>query len=94
MEDEVEAVEEATAPRDVMAEMLTTLGELDPNALLLNFFTIVEWMEPDGEPSMSVFGTRMAPWHVEGLLSHVLSDIQTKVAVHSFMVDDEDEDDF
>lgn len=98
MEDEAEAVEEASAPSDVLALMLSTLANLDPTAMVTNFIGVVEWIEEDGSPTLSVLGTAMPPWHISGLLQHVMDDLQNQVAVHSYMVDqsveDDDDEDF
>ena len=95
--DEAEEAIEATQPDDVLARLLSLLGELDPSALVLNVVTVAEWLEPDGSPTLSVIGTPMAPWHVKGLLQEVLDDIAMQSAVHNFApvdLDDTDEDDF
>lgn len=85
---EVDEVEE----RDVIAEQLDTLAALDPAALLINFVTVVEWIEPDGSPSLSVIGTRMAPWHIKGLLGEVIDDMEAQRAIQTVMAIDEDDD--
>lgn len=49
------------------------LGELDPAALVAGFACVVEWIEPDGSPAMSVIHTRMAPWHLHGMFAYAKS---------------------
>lgn len=93
MEGEPEEVEE-TYEVDVIAEQLDTLSAIDPNALLINFVTVVEWIEPNGEPSLSVIGTRMAPWHIKGLLAEVIDDLESRRAIQTVLALDDDDDDF
>lgn len=92
MEGEPEEVEETFEERDVIAEQLDTLSALDPNALLINFVTVVEWIEPDGSPSLSVIGTKMAPWHIKGLLAEVIDDMESQRAIQTVLALDDDED--
>lgn len=56
------------SPADVITTVQNALASLDPDSLCAGFAAIIEWIEPDGQPSMSVVHTQMAPWHLSGLL--------------------------
>lgn len=95
MEDEAEVVEDDSPPRDLMAELMSQLAELDPTAMVLNFVTVVEWIEADGSPSFSTIGSQMPPWQAQGLMQYALDRMKDENTVHTFMahvVEDDDEE--
>ena len=80
-------------PADFPGRMLALLGELDPDALVLNFVTVIEWMEPDGSGTFTTFNSRMTPWHVQGLMKYALDRMRDEDSVHAFMAHVADDDD-
>lgn len=47
-----------------------TLAELDPTAMCTGFVAVIEWIEEDGSPSLSMVHSPMPQWHLTGMLDH------------------------
>lgn len=82
-------------PADPLAALQGAIADLDPEARLVSYVVVAEWLEPDGSPSLAVMHCPMPPWHLDGMLSYAREHAQQ---FHDFVfeVDGEDvgDDDF
>lgn len=82
---------------DAIALVQNTLAELDPSAMCTGFVAVIEWIEEDGSPTLSMVHSPMPPWHLHGMLNHAQKyhDLPVVVLGHGEDADwdYEDEDD-
>lgn len=94
-----DAAEEASeVPADPLMVIHNAIASVvDGGSLLTGYIVVAEWIEADGQPTMSVIHTPMTPWHFEGLMRYA-KDIESSagmVPILDFVGDDdEDDDDF
>jgi hypothetical protein len=55
---------------DNVSAVQNVLASLDPTALCTGFVAVVEWIEEDGSPTLSMIHSPMQPWHLNGVLDH------------------------
>lgn len=75
-----------------IAEIQEILAQVDPDSLCSGFMAIVEWIEPDGNPNLSIVRTPMTPWHIAGLMDYAKT-WEASETFPVFMVDQDLEDD-
>lgn len=79
---------------DAVSIVQNVLAGLDPSALCTGFVAIVEWIEEDGSPSLSMVHSPMQPWHLNGMLSHATKyhDLPVMVLGHEGVAGEEDDE--
>lgn len=81
--------------QDHIQAVQSVLASLDPGAFCTGFVAIVEWIEEDGTPSLSMVHTPMPPWHMQGMLAHASKYHDMPVMIvdpNDFEYDEDDED--
>lgn len=93
-----DAAEDNREPADPLMVIQNAIASVvDDGSLLAGYIVIAEWIETDGQPTMSVVHTPMTPWHFEGLMRYA-KDIESSAGMVPILDlagdDDEDDDDF
>lgn len=76
---------------DHVSEIQGVLANMDETALCTGFVAIVEWIEEDGTPTLSMIHSPMQPWHLQGMLQHAVRYNDMPVMVFAPGGDDEDD---
>lgn len=88
-----ESAELVPVPVDLIDRLQHVVGESDPDAMAISIVTVVEWMDSDGEYSMSLVHTPMPPWHMKGLMTFALENWECATALADVVfVNDDFED--
>lgn len=88
-----ETPEDDTQPVDPILHIQNAIAEaVDDGSLVTGFVVIAEFIEEDGEPSLSVITSPMTAWHLEGMLRYGYRYATSPELVSMPLWDDEDDD--
>lgn len=87
-------VEERVIEPGPIERIQAILGEFDPEALVVGFVIVTEWLETDGQRALSVMHTPSSAWNLHGMLTYARDQhLGPHVDYEFIAVDDDDEGD-